>query len=486
MPKFQFDYRNKDINLLNETTYSKFILTLLDKKDEEKIKFNVNLLDLSFLGEELYTTSIYLYPILIFEFMNGYYTTTELYEQNIALVNANKIQNIKKDNSLKIGNFSSTPLDEIRNEDFLKGFIDINKESNAPLSKSIIGKKMMSEEQITNIPNIRMSVRASSFIDFDHSELNKSKEKNKSKLKINSEKKIDCIKFFSYFDAYIEKIIYFRDDVKKKKNENLNNNQFENCENMIEIYKRKERMIESIKLLEYYKNKREEIKKIKLKLYSIISNKKTLLTNLNQKIISYKEQCQKLEQSNNQSKLLVAQNKMIYNSFLNKKMVEICFFFFNKKIKNLYLIPDSEATKKRSEFYNSNKKRISSMMGYITQLMIYFSKCFDIPLPFPLCLNGSKCSVVRGKKDKEKDFLPLYCDLKREDKYGNFETGLNYLKNDFNEIINFCSMFPQIWPENIDYKIKNNNENNEFFFYFIKFNHCLQEFIKNIQKKFDI
>ena len=189
MPKFQFDYRNKDINLLNETTYSKFILTLLDKKDEEKIKFNVNLLDLSFLGEELYTTSIYLYPILIFEFMNGYYTTTELYEQNIALVNANKIQNIKKDNLLKIGNFSSTPLDEIRNEDFLKGFIDINKESNAPLSKSIIGKKMMSEEQITNIPNIRMSVRASSFIDFDHSELNKSKEKNKSKLKINSEKK---------------------------------------------------------------------------------------------------------------------------------------------------------------------------------------------------------------------------------------------------------------------------------------------------------
>jgi hypothetical protein len=47
-------------------------------------------------------------------------------------------------------------------------------------------------------------------------------------------------------------------------------------------------------------------------------------------------------------------------------------------------------------------------------------------------------------------------------------------------------MFPQIWPENTDDKIKKNNENNEFFFYFIKFNHCLQEFIKNIQKKFDI
>ena len=176
-------------------------------------------------------------------------------------------------------------------------------------------------------------------------------------------------------------------------------------------------------------------------------------------------------------------------------MVELCFFFFNKKIKNLYFIPDflkinikndNESTKKRFEYYNSNKKKISSMMGYITQLMIYFSKCFDIPMPYPLCLNGSKCSVVRGKKDKEKDFLPLYCDLKREDKYGNFETGLNYLKNDFNEVINFCSMFPQIISENTYTKIYKENEDNVFFYFFIKFNLCLQEFIKNIQKKFNI
>ena len=451
----------------------------MDKNAQEKIKFNINLLDLSFLGEELYTTSIHIYPIIIFEFLNGYYTTAELNAKNNDLINANNAQN---ENVLKTGNLSSCPMEDTHKEEFLKGFIEINKDTNTPLSKSIIMKKNIGDkdEQITN--NTRMSVRPS--ID------------SKLNMKMGfKEKKINCYKFNDYLNVYIEKIIFFRDDVMKKKNVDLNNVQFENCDTIREIYKRRERMNEEKKLINYYENKREEIRKIKDKLEKIIKQKEALLSNLKKEIGSYKERCEKLEQTNNKSISLVAQNKSIYNSFLNKKMVELCFFFFNKKIKNLYFIsdfmkisykPDNESTKKRFEFYNSNKKKISSMMGYITQLMIYFSKCFDVPIPYPLNLNGSKSSIVRGKKDKEKDFIPLYCDLKREDKYGNFETGLNYLKSDFNEIINFCAMFPQIISENNYNKIYRENEDNAFFYFYIKFNHCLQEFIKNIQKKFDI
>ena len=451
----------------------------MDKNAQEKIKFNINLLDLSFLGEELYTTSIHIYPIIIFEFLNGYYTTAELNAKNNDLINANNAQN---ENVLKTGNLSSCPMEDTHKEEFLKGFIEINKDTNTPLSKSIIMKKNIGDkdEQITN--NTRMSVRPS--ID------------SKLNMKMGfKEKKINCEKFNNYFNAYIEKVLFFRDEVMKLKKANLNNVQFENCDTIIEIYKRRERMNEEKKLINYYENKREEIRKIKDKLEKIIKQKEALLSNLKKEIGSYKERCEKLEQTNNKSISLVAQNKSIYNSFLNKKMVELCFFFFNKKIKNLYFIsdfmkisykPDNESTKKRFEFYNSNKKKISSMMGYITQLMIYFSKCFDVPIPYPLNLNGSKSSIVRGKKDKEKDFIPLYCDLKREDKYGNFETGLNYLKSDFNEIINFCAMFPQIISENNYNKIYRENEDNAFFYFYIKFNHCLQEFIKNIQKKFDI
>ena len=238
---------------------------------------------------------------------------------------------------------------------------------------------------------------------------------------------------------YNEIIGFFNDGINENENLNKINYKPEDCNDIIEIYKRKDK-INKIQLeKDYYKNKSEDIKKVKEKLQKIIANKKNNLNNLKEKINSYKEYLSNLEKSNKESSSLTTQQKILYNSFLNKKMIEICFVFFNKKVQNLYLIKDTlkenlkqdnESIKKRFEFYNSNKKGISSMIGFITHLMIYMSKCFDITLPFPLCLNGSKSFIVRGKKDKEKDFLPLHCDLKREDKYGNFETGLNYLKYD--------------------------------------------------------
>ena len=242
-------------------------MKVLDKKDQEKIKFDINLLDLAFLGEELYTTSIHFYPIVIFEFMNGYYTTSGISEKNNFLIS----ENIKNDeNILKIGNYSSCPAENIHKEEFLKGFIEISKDNNNPSIKSQTMKKNSSEKEETNTnnSNVRMSIR----VGF-------------------KEKKINCYKFNDYFNVYIEKIIFFRDDVMKKKKVDINNEQFNKCETIREKYKRKERIIEQKKLIEYYKNKREEIQKIKKKLQDIISNKKELLTNLKNKLNSYKEKC---------------------------------------------------------------------------------------------------------------------------------------------------------------------------------------------------
>ena len=44
VPKFQIDYNNKEINYLNTTTYPKYIISLLDINNNEKMKFNKNLL----------------------------------------------------------------------------------------------------------------------------------------------------------------------------------------------------------------------------------------------------------------------------------------------------------------------------------------------------------------------------------------------------------------------------------------------------------
>jgi len=462
------------------------------------LKFNLNLLNLSFLGTELYTTSIYYYPIVIIEFMNGYYTTPELFEKNDALINGNLTKNKSAEISndiLKINDFEIISQDS---EDIpAKEKISVRKNSdrNASvfISRSQIKKKMDKKMEDDIDFDKKESGRSSSFTEIKIKEINKSGEKS-DKLKKDKMKSEQIYNFIEYFDEYLEKILYFRDDIKKKKLATENNIQLENCENIIEAYKRKERINNIKNQIAFYKNKSEEIKNVKQKLQEIISRKKELLSKLNENINSYKTKCTNLENSNKNLLPSLTQQKMIYNSFLNKKMVEICFFFFNKKIKNLYFIPeflqiniknDNESIKKRFEYYNNNKKRISSMMGYITQLMIYMSKCFDIPMTYPFCLNGSKSFIIRGKKDREKDFLPLHCDLKREDRYGNFETGLNYLKNDFNEIINFCTMFPQIISEHEYNKLYKEKENNVFFYFFINFNHCLLEFVKNIQKIFN-
>lgn len=525
MPQFHIDYNNKELDFLNTTTYPKYIISLLDANDEEKIRFNLNLLELSFLGKDLYKVSIYHYPMLILEFMNGNYTTTELFKKNEDLKKESNI-----DENLDLGNgWQNIQADEIeesnikdQNEsnakDRTSSVTNIN--PNLPIIKKI-------EDRSSSIANLEeakkqqqkkaknKSTRFSAIeiggdsklvqglkkeISKDNVKKTKEKKKSKKYSIAMKEKKIEDYTFDNYFNKYFEKITYFRDEIKKAptivENESDNNTseEIENYQKIIELYKRKERIKKIKEQIEFYKNKGQKINNIKQKIQLIISNKSNLLKNLNEQITNYKIKYTELKTNQQNMIPIVAKNQLIYDSFLNKKMVEICFIFFNKKVKSLYFISDilkntianeNNELKKRFDYYNKYKKTISSMMGYITQLMIYMSKCFDIPLRYPLMLNGSKSFIVRGKKDKEKDFLPLHCDLKRDDKHGNFETGLNYLKDDLKEIINFCSMYPEIIPEKKSTEFEKDNDEYLFFYYFINFNHCLCNFVKNIQKIFE-
>ena len=513
------------------------------------MKFNLNLLELSFLGKDLYKVPIYYYPMLILEFMDGNYTTTELFQKNEDLkkgdINLDSYEIVLEENT-NLGNMigSINDVDEVIIE-------DKNNTNNQDEKKiKTMGDRTSSVNNFN--PNLAKNLelfdkdndknkkngRASSIFDFEEIEkpqellkeqnnilrnslqnttsklikdnkkenkkeklLKKMKTKKKGKRlsKEFKEKKIECYIFGEYFNLYLEKILYFRDEINRKGSIQITvedqTNQIEDYKNIIELYKRKERMKQVKAQIEFYKNKDKEINNIKQKIHLILSNKKLLLNKLNEKIKSYKIKYTELKTNYKNLVPIVAKKQLIYDSFLNKKMAEICFVFFNNKIKSLYLIPDflqnsikndnNEFLKKRFEFYNNNKKKLSSMMGYITQLMIYMSKCFDIPLRYPLMLNGAKSFIIRGKKDKEKDFLPLHFDLKRDDKHGNFETGLNYLKDDFKEIIDFCSMYPEIISKDKYNKFNKCNDDYLFFYYFINFNHCLCDFIKNIQKMFE-
>ena len=489
----------------------------------------MNLLELSFLGKDLYKVSIYHYPMVILEFMNGNYTTTELFNKNEEIIKRSNIED-----NLDIGcSWENIQIEEIednnkkdKNEQKIKTMNDrTSSVSNINLNNSILKQKDNRSSSIANLEETKKQQQQKkdkkktprfSAVDIGadskliqglkkentKDNVKKTKEKKKSKkysiaLK---EKKTDNYSFDHYFNRYFEKILYFSTEIKKKptieenKSDDDSSKEIGNYQNIIEFYKRKERIAKIKEQIEFYKNKEDEINKIKQKIQLIISNKSDLLKKLNEKITQYKIKYTELKTNQKNMIPIVAKNQLIYDSFLNKKMVEICFVFFNKKVKKLFFIPDflkntmaieNNDLKKRFEYYNSNKKIISSMMGYITQLMIYMSKCFDIPLRYPLMLNGSKSFIIRGKKEKEKDFLPLHCDLKRDDKHGNFETGLNYLKDDIKEIINFCSMYPEIIPEDNLSEFEKDNNDYVFFYYFINFNHCLCNFVKNIQKIFE-
>lgn len=542
VPKFQIDYNNKEINYLNTTTYPKYIITLLDINNNEKMKFNLNLLELSFLGKDLYTVTINHYPMIILEFMNGNYTTTELFQENELLLNDNFMKKQSSDNNIEdnfnIGNYLDN-LPEVAdsinaiNEDEATTQNKDKNDRNASMvytnpdivqkfSSNLVNKESNTENEVKK--KRKVNKRGSCFINNfeiinnqqkeeinrrmeneNEKEKENKKDKNKKAKSKNKNKKVSreirwnkiaTCPFSRYFDLYLEKILFFRDDlqdgVNLRRESTIHTNKNENIENIIRLYKRKEKINQIGKLKEFYLKKEEDINKIKQKIQSIISYKKGLLVKLNEEITSHKLKYNELKEKNNYLIPIIAKQQLIYDSFLNKKMAEICFVFFNKKVKSLYFIPDllintikmdnNDNIRKKIDFYNNHKKKISSMMGYITQLMIYMSKCFDIPLRYPLWLNGAKSFIIKGKKDKDKDFLPLHCDLKRDDKYGNFESGLIYLKNDFKEILNFCSMYPKIISE----EQFNNKDNDDYCFFelFINFNHCLYDFVKNIQKMF--
>ena len=139
VPKFQIDFKNKTLNYLNKTKYPKYNIYLLNKKKEEIHKFEVDLGRLSFLGKELRNVSIYYYPIIIFEFMTGYFTTEELYNKNreLSLEFTKDFEIMEKPIPLKINQSKSSnsePVKEQKSEENKNTIEKIDLKNNASVN----------------------------------------------------------------------------------------------------------------------------------------------------------------------------------------------------------------------------------------------------------------------------------------------------------------------------------------------------------------
>ena len=524
---------------------------LLDSNDNELLKFYVDLGNLSFLGKELRSISIYLYPMIIFEFMNGYFTTEELYEQNkelsLEFTKDYEIMELPKDIKKTLKQTLTLQVDRPLNMD---------PRENKQLSSSALTQYNISEQLNThgskkniipdtksydvyskefkakldiNIQNQIIERKNSTKIvnnvaiplPIPQSETTPQKNENKenskknvlqqetptskknvippelSPLRVKKElsepdkknlSKYQRSKFFEYVSTY-QMLIYLINPQENIKETNPNfGKELEIFNDELEKYKRKLRIMEMEKEIEFLTKKNEAIKVINKDLEEAIKHKKDNLekvkTQLKPNQINYTNKLNQLKNNLNGR----GQYQLIYDSFVYQKMAEVCFVFFNNKIDSLYSIPKfynehlvyNEIKKlERLEWYNSEKKNISAMMGHICQLLIYLSKTFNIPLRFPIFLNGSKSYILRSVKDKV--FLPLYFDAKKDDKHGNFENALNCLKDDIKEIFNFLSMFPEIISKIDNENVNNMNGKYLFFFFFVVFNHSLFKFMKTVQ-----
>ena len=484
VPKFQIDFKNKTLNYLNKTKYPKYTIFLLNKNKEEIHKFNVDLGRLSFLGKELRNVSIYYYPIIIFEFMTGYFTTEELFEKNNELsMEFTKDFEIVDISSLK-------PNMQSKSGNLLEKDIQRNIESKNSNEVPIkVIKNINNEVQKNEKDMLTKSVLPGFGSKKALSNQRKGFGLDRKGLEINP--KIQCTKYSDYIKDF-QMLIYLINPQENIKETNPNfGNELEIFNDNLEKYKRKLRILEMEKEIEFLKRKNEAIKELNKDLEEAIKHKNENLEKASNQLkpnqVNYNNKLTQLRNNLNGR----GQYQLIYDSFVYQKMAEICFVFFNNKIQSLYSIPpfynepfniNDAKRMERFDYYNKDKKNISAMLGHICQLLIYLSKTFNIPLRFPIFLNGSKSYILRNIKDKEKSsFLPLHFDAKKDDKHGSFENALNYLKDDIKEIFNFLSMFPEIISKADNENVNNMNGKYLFFFFFVVFNHSLFRFMKTLQ-----
>ena len=420
--------------------------------------------------------------------MTGYFTTEELYEKNkeLSYEFTKDFEIVEKPNLLKITQSKSSNTESVARErlEENKNGIDKNEiKINASVNTNIINENANQKNEKENLSKSVMPYKKVQTTIF-----NPKKKGAETNIRL-----IKCTKYSEYIKNF-QILLYLINPQENIKETNPNfGSELEVFNDNLEKYKRKLRIIQMEKEIEFLKRKNEAIKELNKDLEETIKNKNNnllkVVEQMNPNRKNYENKLNQLKANLNSR----GQYQLIYDSFVYQKMAEICFVFFNNKIQSLYSIPpfynialDTNDFKRmeRLDYYNKDKKNISAMMGHICQLLIYLSKTFNIPLRFPIFLNGSKSYILRNIKDvkeKEKIFLSLFIDNKRDDKHGNFENALNCLKDDIKEVFNFLSLFPEIVSKDDNENVNNMNGKYLFFFFFVILNHSLFRFMKTLQ-----
>lgn len=306
-----------------------------------------------------------------------------------------------------------------------------------------------------------------------------------SKTTTPSQKNEDNIPSISFGDYFlqVQSLDFFipNREVTKEQEKAVEDNLIK-YQQQLDLYRKKkeiEKMKERIKILE---DKNNKFKDIKVRLESLIHNKENHLkvATSSHEITKNNYITHKEKHDKNANKII--KYKIIYDSLVYKKIMEISYIFFNNKIENLFIncnVEKIRAAQKRYEAYSSDPKAYGSLMGNIAFLLSYFSRTFNITLRFPIFLKGSKSYCVVNKSD----FVALFSDPKNDDRFIQFEKGMNFQKDNLREIFFFLSQFGNMLPPDNLETIDLNYQRILLFDLFIEFNQVLFHFIEKTCKE---
>ena len=276
------------MNYLNKTKYPKYNIYLLNKKKEEIHKFYVDLGHLSFLGQELRNVYIYVYPIIILEFMTGYFTTEELYKKNKELSFAynNDFEIMEKPASSIKHSMIVTTKSGIND---IKETKENIKENQTETQKELKINKNVSSNNEINIQRTEKEIISKSINKKSYSQPIKKKGQE------NSGKQIQCTDYFLYISTF----------------------------QMLKFY------------IDPQGNTEKKNQNFKAELGIFNENLEKVTNQLKPNKVNYDNKLNQLKANLNGR----GQYQLIYDSFVYQKMAEICFVFFNNKIPSLYSIP---------------------------------------------------------------------------------------------------------------------------------------------------
>lgn len=282
------------------------------------------------------------YPIILFEFAEGYFTTKDLYIHNT--------YNFHADPSMTILNNTKTKQ---------------NEKKITPLASSY----SMSKKEI-NFVQYNEKMKQLEFFIFQNQK-NQS-EKSESQGELNNK----------LHDTY-------------KKHERI----FVKYEQSISIQKMRNEIMRLEEKISLYDTTVQSLRKIISQKQSDLHISSSILQ-MNKR--NYEEKKGSIEK--NYKKL--EKYKIMQNAFINKKLSEVAFCFFNKGINKFYILPPFykqkfENTNKisRYQFYEKHSKELGIMMGDISGMANYLSKLFNVTMKYPLFINGSKTFIVKDKKE---------------------------------------------------------------------------------------